>query len=883
MSTEIVEAADGIDPDAPIIKRVQDVIKGRLEKHIEELRLEKYEKDGEVKKASAGREQIGVELYQYQQDLANKYAELAQLQERFNVAKSEKDKSDSNLKNAQEETDKKHEELSNLQLKVANSQRELDKANSDLMELKQFNETVLGNIAVYRRTTYHTDEALQQQESQKKEQDYLVMRLESELHSLQDQFSLLDAQVVAQQKETENARATLQEANTEKENIQLEERQLLLQYNSTTIGIQRRDEALQQTEEVLHDQKEQIVTLNSEIIGYRHLIHQEEEKSEKNTAILSNVKGDHERLQKRIENAKTTHEKMMEDLGLLKKTVDAVEGDVSRAKGKAGSLSADITTLQKNLQKLQSETIAIEDKISNFLNEKLSFDKFAKATAQKREKMLERVRGQDIEAANVMNELERLKLDILKTQAHTGTLNKALEELLRQLKEKDAIIEKFEVEMRRKNDDIQKKQGEVDKLNRKYDEIMRNKKEEDMGPLEATIYNLSREIEKKKEQCSEMERNWMRQQMSLLALIKTNDHLEGEISDTQAEHTVLSQKKLRLERQIDSEERELHELKEEVKRLYTTMQTLNNEISKRNKNHDTLSAETIDLEARFVNRLQELEEEAVKLEGELDEQRRTHERMNTEIIESERQAMLWNRKIELEKETQSTLDTAGDESDIKEMEEEIHRMELRLDSIRKEEEKEVKKMEQKVMARESIAQKHNASAIAITNKTMSGGGRMGVSRSNVQTIGKTSTAGGMGQTRSVIRAQMKDLQRKIKSIETEAGKTEQEVANASEQQRKLQERVQALAESAKQLREKKDAEQSTTTELLMEKQRNLDKLTRCQRFAKRYEEESKGKWKGGAKKEEVPERMEREKDRKRALDGIIAALREQFPFIHSLE
>ncbi|KAA6372967.1 MAG: hypothetical protein EZS28_031506 [Streblomastix strix] len=34
----------------------------------------------------------------------------------------EKDKSDSNLKNAQEETDKKHKEVSNLQLKVANQQ-----------------------------------------------------------------------------------------------------------------------------------------------------------------------------------------------------------------------------------------------------------------------------------------------------------------------------------------------------------------------------------------------------------------------------------------------------------------------------------------------------------------------------------------------------------------------------------------------------------------------------------------------------------------------------------------------------------------------------------------------------------------------------------------
>ncbi|KAA6374817.1 MAG: hypothetical protein EZS28_029655 [Streblomastix strix] len=96
---------------------------------------------------------------------------------------------------------KNHEEVSDLQLKVANCQGKLDQAKSDLMDLKQFNETVLGNIAVYR---YETDEALHQQESQKKEQEYLVMRLESQLHSLQDQLSELDGQVVGQQKEIEN-------------------------------------------------------------------------------------------------------------------------------------------------------------------------------------------------------------------------------------------------------------------------------------------------------------------------------------------------------------------------------------------------------------------------------------------------------------------------------------------------------------------------------------------------------------------------------------------------------------------------------------------------------------------------------------------------------
>ncbi|KAA6382333.1 MAG: hypothetical protein EZS28_022142 [Streblomastix strix] len=104
------------------------------------------------------------------------------------------------------------------------------------------------------------------------------------------------------------------------------------------------------------------------------------------------------------------------------------------------------------------------------------------------------------------------------------------------------------------------------------------------------------------------------------------------------------QKKVRLERSIDSFEMELDELKEEVKRQQSRMESVKIEICKVKKNDDIFSAENINREARFVNRLQELEEEAVKLEDELDGQRRNDEGMNTEIIDSEQQAMLWNKQ-----------------------------------------------------------------------------------------------------------------------------------------------------------------------------------------------------------------------------------------------
>ncbi|KAH7832548.1 putative Coiled-coil domain-containing protein 40 [Monocercomonoides exilis] len=873
-----------LDPNNPIIARVQAQIKEQLTKQLEELKLQKYEKSGEIKNAEKRREDIGVELYSLQQELTNRYTELAQFQERFNAGKVDREKSDEDLKKAQDETDAKRNILTQLAAKVAKSQRELDEANEELMKLKHYNDTVVGEIAVARRDAYHTDETLMQQEAAKQEQDYLVNKLEAELRSLQDQYSLLEAQVTAQQKETEIARTTLAEANIEKENVLVEERQLMLQYNSTMVGVQRRDEALQQTEEALRTQKEQMATLNSEIIGYRNLIRQEEEKNEKQTEILSHVSGDQERLLKRIEQAKEQHERLMSDLSVLKKSADSVEGEVASAQHNKKMMQSESESLQGKLQKLQTEQIQVEDKISSFLDEQTSFDKFTKSTAANREKILEKVREKDLEAATVQNELECLKLDILNTQAHTSSIKKTLDALIKQLAEKDAIIEKFEVEIRRKNDEISKKQAEVDKLNRKYDAILQNKKEEDMGPLEATIHNLSKEIEKKKEECAELERNWMRLQMSLLSLMKQNDELDGSVRQLTAQETVLSQRKLRLEQQVKGETRELQELEEDVKKMYTQMEMLNSQIAKRNKDHDTLASSTIDLEARFVEKLRQLEEEAVKLEGSVEEERKGKEQMTQDIVECERQVLLWNRKIELEKETQSTLDTAGAESEIKEMEEEIHRMELRLQVIKKSEEETAKRMEQVVMSRASIAQTNwSSQKMAMTAaKASTARGIRGTTGAGVTTrsFGRT---GGLGATKTAIKAQITDIQRKTRAIEAEVARTEADCKAAAEQQSQLQDKVKQNAEKKAELEAMKKGEQEKTTELLMEKQKNLDKLTRCQRFIKRYETELKGEWSSGVKtREEMEAKMEKEKERKSLLDEVIEELRKSFPFIHSL-
>ncbi len=77
-----------------------------------------------------------------------------------------------------------------------------------------------------------------------------------------------------------------------------------------------------------------------------------------------------------------------------------------------------------------------------------------------------------------------------------------------------------------------------------------------------------------------------------------------------------------------------------------------------------------------------------------------------EIVEAERQILLWERKITIEKEMQETLDPTIGQKELVAMKKEIHRMELRYDVLRKKQEAQIQQMEQLVFKRETIQLKY---------------------------------------------------------------------------------------------------------------------------------------------------------------------------------
>jgi len=119
-----------------------------------------------------------------------------------------------------------------------------------------------------------------------------------------------------------------------------------------------------------------------------------------------------------------------------------------------------------------------------------------------------------------------------------------------------------------------------------------------------------------------------------------------------------------------------------------------------------LKNENFNVESEFREKLKELEKDSVRLEVEIDRIKEEKAELLASIMEAERQILLWERKITLEKEMQDALDPDIGQSEIQLLKKEIHRMELRLKELRRKEEDMIDDMEIAVMKRETIQLKY---------------------------------------------------------------------------------------------------------------------------------------------------------------------------------
>ncbi|CAE7539427.1 Ccdc40 [Symbiodinium natans] len=301
--------------DHPAYKRLQEAWRKQLTGHNDRVTLQLREKQEELKKLVKHREDIGVTLYGAQQQLAKLQLQLEQLHDKYAMVQGQRLEDDEKLKNITTDWEGKKVEVEEATRRLAKSQDELNQLNITVRQVQEYNEQMKAEIQVTRRATYKAEDHIKQIEEMKSKQDLLIDSMNEDIKRLTERKALLDAQISAQRQETEAAMATLREASREMEAIEFEKKQLMMQWRSSLVGMQRRDEALQNVQKALEEQSEAELAIENEIRGLHSSIRTEQDRNDKEMQSL----------QSQMTSLKQEREKLMDQYTTLNKSALAAQ------------------------------------------------------------------------------------------------------------------------------------------------------------------------------------------------------------------------------------------------------------------------------------------------------------------------------------------------------------------------------------------------------------------------------------------------------------------------------------------------------------------------------------------------------------------------------
>ena len=149
------------------------------------------------------------------------------------------------------------------------------------------------------------------------------------------------------------------------------------------------------------------------------------------------------------------------------------------------------------------------------------------------------------EETEIMNEISRTQVDAQDATSFRDQLKERVGIAAKELAEKETLIEKYQLEIRQRNDEIDKKMYLVDRLNKKYEKMTEmSGGEENLGPLESIISNIQKESNVLQLECKELEREWLKRQTEMVAVVAESDGISDYNTELQSRVTILTQQVL---------------------------------------------------------------------------------------------------------------------------------------------------------------------------------------------------------------------------------------------------------------------------------------------------------------------------------------------------
>ncbi|KAI3384755.1 hypothetical protein SNEBB_006992 [Seison nebaliae] len=694
-----------LDPGHPIMQRYQKAFNECLINRDKKISLEVKELTTGLQKLMKERTDLGENLYNLQDDLRRNQIKLDVDKSKANEWKDESVSLNAWIEENREIQRTLEQKLKDEWKKINQLQSERDDLQSKFRYISGLEKELKGDINVMKNVNGNFENQLVKMQKTKQEQDSYAVKLTDQVDSMQKKNELLENQLAFQTGEYQKSKLLVAEAKMELEAVQLEIRQLTQNWNSCLIGVRHRDEALKKMNDAVEAQNVAVEKANNEQIKIQKQIVDEQRENERLTIKMNQTLAENNNVEKLLDNQNEKLQTAKLELSEINKITIEFEHNLIKTTTEKRGLQTQLSSAQKEISGMQQERMRMEEEIVDNLRQRTTLNKTALFSYDEREGLLKITKEIEAKIVAAENHISKDTLELVKLDALISQLKTEQETIEKEINEKNASINYSEMEIRRRTNMIAHKQAQIDYYNRQIDSLTEKTGLSDNGPLELEILHLQKKATQIQQDTILVEQQWLRQQNELVKLNdKQNEQMEQNQKYSQQEFILMTRQQ-RNEEKFEFVQRERDQIEKTIEKLRGKLLKINQLIREQSSTNKDLQNANVRLETNFVMQLREAEKESIKLQNMINELDEEKNQLRDDLLTSEKQILLWEKKIQLAKEMKASVDTDMEEGDMREMKAEIHRMQIRYDELIKQQEDLSRKLEQAAIRQETIIQR----------------------------------------------------------------------------------------------------------------------------------------------------------------------------------
>ncbi|XP_041641534.1 coiled-coil domain-containing protein 40 [Cheilinus undulatus] len=836
-----------LDPEHPLYKRYQAALNIQLMKQLERLNQAVEEKVVREKHNL----EVQCEMYKVQE-------QLARAQARLEDRNHSKDLAEAKLRQAldQLEVMKAHYSSvsrmnSEAKAKVSKQQAELDKLMAQVVFTQGVSEDLHSNVKVMKNARRKAGDDKNQAEEQKLKQDKYVKRLTEELERVTQQGDMYDAQASAQAEETKRVKEALSKAQMEVESLAMTRKQLLQQWNSSLVELRRRDEAFSAMQEAMGAVTDQGILLDREIDGYKKSVTEEQEQNEILTMQLNWSQMECDTLKNQISQKQAQQDVLQARYTTCLRTLNETEHTHAMLSKEASTLQTEVNDQRKQLEKESAVRLELEDKIMTHMQQKLTHTKDAKYSQRLTSKTAALKREKVSQLCQLENNIAAVDLETTEVIQHLDCLALIQEALDEEITKSSKILTTSEKKASSLLKLVEQRETSITNCNKKIDQIIASTGHEDLSPQQIKIEELKSQNAELEASITRVKQFWRQKQEILEELIQKIETNSRKMFKLQQESTRLQKEKICLESQLAIEHREETELDKDTKMLKRDLLKLNTLIGKNAQLSVSLEQENELMETDFMHRLKDAERECTEMQMKYEKTQEENETLLNCLLEVQQQIMLWEKKIQILKETRSIVNRES-QGEVQEMKAEIRRMEIRLDRLMKQRERLLKESEATVTRRENLVLRREAM---------------------VYNPSKQREKNRKGD----LERRIQGLQRKVRDTHKKVGECDQEIRNLEESKVSLSNRITQQEQKLEDLRRTNFDLEHEIVHLQDTKDCNLYRLVALQGRAKKLQQVKEGTFRAVSRPESIDAPLQRGMERVHAVNTIVHRVCQESP------